>query len=448
MRESWAREIWVLIGILVVFSGLGLAAGHPFDALLLGLAVYLALTLRHLFLLHRWLQSRRRDDIPEAAGLWGDVFDSIRLLMKETERREDQLTQTLTRFQGTSAATPDAMVVMAHNNVIEWANPAAERLLGVTSARDHGLRITNLLRDPDFAGYLESGDFTDAITIPSPERPEKTLSIQIIPFGSSQKLLIGRDITHLERLEAMRRDFVANISHELRTPLTVISGFLETLQDMEKPDFDEIRQYLAMMHEQAIRMQHLVNDLLTLSRLETEPPLLHQSTVDVPAMLAGLSQTARMLSGPRHHDIVLDVEPDLRLEGNEDELRSAFSNLINNAVRYTPADRSVILKWADSAEGARFSVIDTGDGIAPQHLPHLTERFYRVDSARSRATGGTGLGLSIVKHVLLRHDARLGIESVLGQGSTFVCQFPRLRTRRIVDTDSAQLPHHLPDTRP
>ncbi|MDA8363398.1 MAG: phosphate regulon sensor histidine kinase PhoR [Gammaproteobacteria bacterium] len=432
MRDSWVREIWVLIGILAAFSAFGLVSGHLFAAVLVGLGIYLALNLRHLFLLHRWLQSRRREDIPEAAGLWGDVFDSIRVLMKETERREDQLTQMLARFQNTSAATPDAMVVLAHNDVIEWANPAAERLLGIAFARDHGLRVTNLLRDPDFANYLKKGDFADAITVPSPERSEKTLTLQIIPFGSSQKLLIGRDITRLERLEAMRRDFVANISHELRTPLTVISGFLETLQDMDTPQMDEIRKYLATMHEQAVRMQRLVNDLLTLSRLETEPPLVHQFAVDVPAMLSGLKEMAEILSGDRRHRITLEADPDLRLLGNEDELRSAFSNLINNAVRYTPADQSIQLKWTATPEGARFSVADTGEGIAPQHLPHLTERFYRVDSARSRATGGTGLGLSIVKHVLLRHDAKLLIESTLGRGSTFVCQFPPSRTQRVI----------------
>ena len=436
MRESWVSEIWVLVGILAAFFTLGLIAGHPMAAVLLGLGAYLALTLRHLFLLHRWLQSRRRNDIPEASGLWGDIFDSIRALMKETERREGQLTQTLTRFQSTSAATPDAMVVLALNDAIEWANPAAERLLGVAFSRDYGLRVTNLLRDPDFTNYLKKGDFTDAITVPSPERPEKTLSLQIIPFGSSQKLLIGRDITRLERLEAMRRDFVANISHELRTPLTVISGFLETLQDMDTPRIDEIRRHLATMHEQAVRMQRLVNDLLTLSRLETEPPLLHQSIVDVPAMLSGLKEMAEMLSGQHRHRITLEADPDLRLLGNEEELRSAFSNLINNAVRYTPEGRSIRMTWTATPDGARFSVSDTGDGIAPQHLSHLTERFYRVDSARSRATGGTGLGLSIVKHVLLRHDAKLLIESTLGQGSTFTCQFPQSRLQRIARTDT------------
>ncbi|MHB8347702.1 MAG: phosphate regulon sensor histidine kinase PhoR [Acidiferrobacterales bacterium] len=436
MRESWVREIWVLIGVLAAFSMFGLIVGHPKGAVLLGLGIYLAFTLRHLFLLHRWLQSRRRDDIPEASGLWGDIFDSIRVLMKETERREDQLTQTLTRFQSTSAATPDAMVVLAHNDAIEWANPAAERLLGVAFARDHGLRIANLLRDPDFSNYLNKGDFTDAMTIPSPERLDKTLSLQIIPFGSSQKLLIGRDITRLERLEAMRREFVANISHELRTPLTVISGFLETLQDMGTPRIDEIGRHLATMHDQAVRMQRLVNDLLTLSRLETEPALLHQSIADVPAMLSGLKEMAEILSGQRRHRITLDADPELGLLGNEDELRSAFSNLINNAVRYTPDGQSIQLQWNAVPEGARFSVSDTGEGIAPQHLPHLTERFYRVDSARSRATGGTGLGLSIVKHVLLRHDAKLLIESMLGRGSTFICQFPQARTQRIARPDT------------
>ena len=431
MRESWLHELWVVAGIVVASLLVGLIVGHPLGILLVGLAIYLALELRQLMLLQRWLQTRKREDIPEASGLWGDVFDSIRTLMKETERREDALTQTLSHFQSTSAATPDAMVVLAQNDAIEWANPAAERLLGIVYPRDHGLRVSNLLRDPDLASYLKKGEFTETVSIPSPEIPQKTLSLQIIAFGSSQKLLIGRDITRLEQLEAMRRNFVANISHELRTPLTVITGFIETLEDMGSPPPAELRKHLATMHEQAVRMQRLVNDLLTLSKLETAPPLLHELPVDVPAMLAGLKETAEILSGDRRHQLTLNAEPGLKLLGNEEELRSAFSNLINNAVQYTPAGGSVSLKWNATSEGPRFSVTDSGDGIAPQHIPHLTERFYRVDSARSRATGGTGLGLSIVKHILLRHDAKLIIESRLGHGSTFACQFPQSRTYRL-----------------
>ncbi|MHB8453773.1 MAG: phosphate regulon sensor histidine kinase PhoR [Acidiferrobacterales bacterium] len=429
MRESWVREIWVMAGIVIAFLALGLMVGHPLWVLLGGLGVYLAMGLRHLMLLHRWLQSRRREDIPEASGVWGDVFDSIRTLMKETGQREDQLTQALSRFQNASAATPDAMVVLTQNDAIEWANPAAERLLGVVFPRDYGLRVSNLLRDPDFSNYLKDGDFTETVGIPSPESPQKSLSVQIIPFGSSQKLLIGRDVTRLEHLESMRRNFVANISHELRTPLTVVTGFIETLQDMDALRADELRKYLGIMHEQAERMQRLVSDLLTLSKLETAPPLLHESAVDVPAMLAGLREMAEILSGERRHSITMDARPDLKLLGNEEELRSAFSNLINNAVQYTPAGKSIHLNWIATADGPRFSVTDTGEGIAPQHIPHLAERFYRVDSARSRATGGTGLGLSIVKHILLRHDAKLLIESGLGRGSSFICQFPQSRTQ-------------------
>jgi two-component system phosphate regulon sensor histidine kinase PhoR len=428
LREGLLRELWTLVGILLVTLVLGAIAGHPFAGLVVGLALYLGLMLRQLARLHAWLQTGRSADVPEAGGLWGDAFDAIRQLIKKTERREDRLTKALERFQSASAATPDAMVVLTEGGKIEWANRAAERLLGLAYPRDHGLRITNLVREPEFGNYLRQRDFGNELTMGSPVRDEIELSIQIIPFGSSERLLIARDVTLVARLEAMRRNFVANISHELRTPLTVVTGYIETLQDSIEPDAREPQRYLASMHEQALRMLRLVDDLLTLSRLETSPPLRHESEVDVAAMLEGLKETAEVLSGDRHHVLGLEADPDLQLLGNEEELRSALSNLISNAVRYTPAGGSIRLSWRAANGGAVFAVTDSGEGIPAHHIPHLTERFYRVDNARSRATGGTGLGLSIVKHILMRHDARLGIDSRIGQGSTFSCYFPASRT--------------------
>ena len=422
--------MWFLTGLIVFALILGVILGYPYTAVIAALALYLAPNLRHLLQLHRWLETQRREDIPEASGMWGDVFDRIRTLTKETKQREDQLTDMLARFQHASAATPDAMVILTAGDEIEWANPAAEHLLGMVYPRDHGLRILNLVRSPDFTAYLQKGDFSDIIDMISPKDMEKTLSVQIIPFGSSRKLLIGRDVTRLSNLEKMRRNFVANISHELRTPLTVVTGYVETLQDMKKPSDTDLQKYLATMHEQAVRMQRLVDDLLALSRLETAPPLRNETAVDIPAMLAGLKEMAEILSGERRHRLSLQADPGLKLRGNEEELRSALSNLINNAVRYTPANGAIRLVWKISEEGARFSVIDSGEGIAPEHVPHLTERFYRIDNARSRATGGTGLGLSIVKHILLRHGAKLVIESELGKGSTFICVFPAARVVR------------------
>jgi two-component system phosphate regulon sensor histidine kinase PhoR len=427
MYQSWKHDAWFLAGLLAVALVVGAILGHPYKAVILVLAFYLLSMLWHLVQLHRWLKTQHPDDIPEASGMWGDVFDRIRVLSKKTKQREDQLTGMLARFQSASAATPDAMIILTEKDEIEWANPAAERLFGIAYPHDHGLRMLNLVRDPDFIAYLHKGDFSDVMDMPSPKDLLKSLSVQIIPFGSSQRLMIGRDVTRLANLEKMRRNFVANISHELRTPLTVVAGYLETLRDMKRPSDEDLKKYLSTMHEQAIRMQRLVDDLLTLSKIETAPPLRNETAVDIPAMLAGLKETAEILSGERRHDIRVDATPGLKLLGNEEELRSALSNLVNNAVRYTPARGTIRLWWRASDDGARFSVVDTGEGIEAEHIPHLTERFYRVDNARSRATGGTGLGLSIVKHILLRHNSHLIIESEIGKGSIFTCVFPPSR---------------------
>lgn len=428
MDESWSRDLWILAGIVAVALFIGALLGRPGWALAGALGLYFAWNLRQLTRLHQWLRGKlSQDDLPDIEGVWGDVFDRIRRLMRETGQREDRLTAMLTRMQDAGAATPDAMVMMSAHDEIEWANPAALRLLGITLPRDAGQRMVNLLRNPAFIGYLARGNYNEALQMPSPERPDIQLTLQLFPFGSSQKLLIARDVTQLLRLEEMRRHFIANVSHELRTPITVLAGFLETLQDSKNLHDDDIRTHLKTMHDQALRMQRLVNDLLSLSKLETAPPVRQEALVDVPALLPGLAHAAELLSGERRHRITLEAAAGLKLRGNEDELRSAFSNLINNAVQYTPPGGDIKIEWHAADGGARFAVTDSGEGIAPQHLPHLTERFYRVDSARSRASGGTGLGLSIVKHVLLRHDGRLEIQSELGRGSTFSGLFPAER---------------------
>jgi two-component system phosphate regulon sensor histidine kinase PhoR len=423
------REIWILLGIAFASLVLGEISGHPFLFVAVGYGLYIANALRNLVQLNRWLLNRRAD-VPEAGGLWGEVLDRIRALAKDTERREDRLTEMLTRFQSASAATPDAMLILSRQHDIEWANPASERLLGISVPRDAGQRVINLLRHPEFTAYLEHGEYGEALEMASPSSPERSLSVRIIPFGSHQKLIIARDMTHLANLEKMRSDFVANISHELRTPLTVLTGFLETLKDMERPAGTDLKKHLQTMHEQAQRMARLVDDLLTLSKLETTPAARHEQVVDVPAMLAGLKEMGELVSGERRHHISLIADAGLKVSGNEEELRSAFSNLISNAVRYTPAGGDIRLNWRMQGDSPVFTVSDTGEGIAPQHLPHLTERFYRVDTARSRDSGGTGLGLSIVKHILLRHDARLEITSELGKGSSFACLFPPARAMR------------------
>lgn len=436
MSGNLWREIWILTGIALASLLLAEITEYPFLIAALGFGFYILLNMRNLVQLNRWLVNKR-EDVPDAGGLWGEVLDRIRALTRDTEKREDRLTEMLKRFQNASAATPDAMLIVSRRHEIEWANASSERLFGIATPRDAGRRLVNFVRYPSFIQYLERGEYTDALELASPAQPERSMSVRIIPFGSNQKLIIGRDTTHLAQLEQMRRNFVANISHELRTPLTVLTGFLETLKDMDKPAGADLNKHFKTMYEQAQRMSRLVDDLLTLSKLETTPATVHEESVDIAALLLPLKETAELLSGEQRHRISLDADRNLHLLGNEDELRSAFSNLINNAVRYTPGGGDIHLVWKREDGRPVFSVIDSGAGIPQQHLPHLTERFYRVDTARSRDTGGTGLGLSIVKHILLRHDARLVVDSQIGRGSSFRCVFPPARALSPADTTNA-----------
>jgi len=430
MHPGLWREIWILAGIAVASLFFGALTGRPFLIAAFGFGFYIAWTLRYLRLLHRWLLDRRAGDIPEAGGLWGEVFDEIRKLVKQASRRQDQLSGMLTRFQKAASAMPDAVVVLSQDDDIEWANRSAAKLLGIRYPRDVGVRLPNLMREPDFADYLQRGEYAETLEITSPEYRDVHVSIQITPFGSSQKLVIGRDVTRITRLEQMRRHFVANVSHELRTPLTVLGGYVETLRQMDEIKMKDLKKHLDIMHEQSGRMQRLVADLLTLSKLETAAPPAQDETVDVTKLLESLKEQAELLSGEQRHRITVETDHSLGLHGSREELTSAFSNLINNAVRYTPAGGAIRLIWHAVGDNAEFTVSDTGEGIAARHIPYLTERFYRVDTARSRASGGTGLGLSIVKHVLLRHDAKLEIESEVGRGSTFRCIFPEHRVMR------------------
>jgi len=429
-QHLW-REFWILAGIAAVTLVLGLSTGYPLLIAVAGVGLYIGVHLRNLQRLHTWLtHNKRADDVPDAAGLWGDAFNEIRKLLRQADQRSDRLTGMIERFQNATAVMPDAVVILSQNDEIEWANSAAGQLLGIHFPRDAGMRVGNLIRDPEFVDYLHDGEYAELLELPSPEKMDTVVSVQVVPYGASQKLIIVRDVTRVVRLEQTRRTFVANASHELRTPLTVLAGYLETLQGMQNGLSDELRKHFATMYEQAARMQRLVNDLLTLSRLETAPPRAREETVDVPGLLAGVAEQTELLSGVQRHRITLDADSDLRLLGGRDELTSAFSNIANNAVRHTPKGGAIELRWYTDAAGAKFEVRDTGEGIAPEHIPHLTERFYRVDTARSRASGGTGLGLSIVKHVLARHDAELRIESEIGKGSVFTCLFPPARIVR------------------
>jgi two-component system phosphate regulon sensor histidine kinase PhoR len=320
-------------------------------------------------------------------------------------------------------------VLLNNSDQIEWCNPPAEVQLGLNLEQDGGQPIGYLVRQTEFTNYLQAQDYAEPVKLHTLRNPDTTLEIQLIPFGEKQKLLLCRDITPLEKLETMRRDFIANVSHELRTPLTVVGGFLETMEDMNTGLPDSTRHYFKLMQEQTGRMRHLVEDLLTLSQLESSQNALQETEIDVPSLLHMVLTEGESLSNGRH-TLSLDVDRHLFLTGATEELHSAFGNLVSNAVRYTPEGGRINLRWELRFDGAAFSVSDTGPGIEPEHISRLTERFYRVDRSRSRATGGTGLGLSIVKHILTRHQARLEIQSEVGTGSTFSVIFPIARVIR------------------
>lgn len=428
MSNPWLEELWRALFI----AAISLLVGWPFGAaawtLLLGLGIYAGWHMRQAYRLERWLRQGKRFHPPEANGIWEEIFQQIYRLQQRNRKRKRKLGYMLNRFQQATSALPDATVVLGDGDRIDWWNDAAEDLLGLRHPRDIGQHVGNLIRSPAFIAYLRGGNFDNPIQMPAPGNQQSILSLRLIPFGGDQRLLVARDITRIQQLERMRRDFVANVSHELRTPLTVVSGYLETLLDeMDDPAARHWQRTLQTMHEQSNRMQGIVEDLLMLSRLETQAEVDQHVPVAVPGLLAQVREDAQRLSGAQDHRIVLEADIELWLQGNESELRSLFSNLAFNAVRYTPAGGKITMRWYKDEHGVHFEIQDTGIGIAEHHIPRLTERFYRVDVGRSRGSGGTGLGLAIVKHVLLRHDGQLRIESQPRQGSTFHCDFPSAR---------------------
>ena len=386
-------------------------------------ALRLAYHALHLAALRRWLRRPELESLPRGRGVWEEALAELHRFLKRRDAEQDSLARALTRFRAAARALPDGVVILDRDDHIEWANPTAAHHFGVDARRDLGLPITNLIRHPDFVAYLAVRDYGQPLMLRG-ARAERMLSIRLIEFGEDRKLLNSRDVTDEERIDVMRRDFVANVSHELKTPVTVLSGFLETLADDSFEATPEQRKrFLAMMAEQATRMQRLVEDLLTLSALESNAVPADEQPIALRPFLERLAEEARALSGGRH-SIELRLEQDCRLLGSRAELHSAFSNLTSNAVRYTPAGGRVRLGWRIDQGRGIFSVADSGIGIEPRHIPRLTERFYRVDHGRSRETGGTGLGLAIVKHALARHQAALDVQSKPGKGSIFSAVFP------------------------
>jgi two-component system phosphate regulon sensor histidine kinase PhoR len=393
-----------------------------------GLALLHALHVYQLARMARWLKSPNVDELPDPWGAWGVVFAGIYRALRQEARKRDAVEKELELFTQAAQALPDGIAILDKGDQLLWCNDIAATHLGLQAGIDYGLRITNIVRITRLAAFLQSARLDDTLDYRPLHNPGQVLSLKAIPFSDGRKLLVSFDITKIERADTTRRDFIANVSHELRTPLTVIHGFLEHMTDAPVLPAEQARRHISLMVQQSNRMLKLVDDLLMLSRLEGGDTPAREERVDIPPLMQALADDARALSDGRHQ-IEVQVPVLASITGSADELRSAFGNLVSNAVRYTPQGGRVTLAWrTDELGRGVFSVTDTGIGIAAEHIPRLTERFYRVDRGRSRETGGTGLGLAIVKHVLLRHQATLEIKSELGVGSEFRMVFPAWRS--------------------
>lgn len=423
MSNGEKYELKFLAGILLLSLAAGLLTENSLLFSLLGLLVYLAWHLYRLLRLTGLIRQRRRIHPPYPPGLWGEIHRALEQAQTSRRKRKRDLVRFASRFRKVAAAMPDGLVLLDRNQRIDWANPAANTLLNIRFPADERKRILDLLRYPFLDEYLSAADFSHPLEFPSPNDSGLVISLQIIPFGKKKRdrLLVVRDITQVFNLNQIRKDFVANVSHELRSPLTVFAGFIENL--IHAPKLPAQERPLLLMQQQSRRMESTINDLLTLSQLEMGQKEHIQKLIPVPFLLVELIEEARNLSGKQSHRFLSEIDPDLGLLGNESELRSAFSNLIFNAVKYTPPRAEIRVFWKFEDRKARFAVRDSGEGIATRHIPRLTERFYRVDKGRSRQSGGTGLGLAIVKHVISRHGGELDIQSKVGMGSTFHCDF-------------------------
>ena len=444
MSDLLVRTALAVLGIAVpaFLAGFLFGSVWGWGLFSIGLAGLVVHHVRHLHRLREWASRLLSESVPEGTGAWQEVFTLLYRRQRAEVGQRQQLARLLARSRQAGRALPYGVAILDAECRILWCNDSAEAHFGVSADGDRGQPITNLVRQPEFVEYVAAGDFSKPLQLKTARADGLILSIQLVPYVESQHLLLSRDITQFFRIETMRRDFVANVSHELRTPLTVLVGFLETIKEL-KLDPERSRDYLKLMAEQSRRMQRIIDDLLTLSTLESAPEPPQEERVEVASLLARVRGEAEGLSAGRHR-VLLDAEPGFDLLGSESEIASAFGNLASNAIRYTPSGGEVRLLWRASQKGAEFAVEDTGVGIEAEHIPRLTERFYRVDRGRSRETGGTGLGLAIVKHALARHQATLEIESTPGKGSRFTAKFP---ARRVVP-QRADLSQASPSLRP
>ncbi|MDT8407744.1 MAG: phosphate regulon sensor histidine kinase PhoR [Methylococcales bacterium] len=421
--QPWYRELSLILSIIIPTALLGLA----FDALfpMLWLATLWLLLRQYWRLLHfrHWLSD---DDAPAPnmppERLWSACYQTVAKLKKRHKKHKKKLARLVDQFRKSTEALPDAAVVLDESNHIQWLNKTAMSVLGLKST-DKGHNILNLLRHPEFVSYLPARHYQDAVIIPSPENINLLLSVRVIPYGKGLRLMLAQDVTQLKKMENMRKDFVANVSHELRTPLTVLKGYLETLKDLDDGDYPLISSSLSQMQNQTERMQHMVDDLLLLTRLETQKK--KSRCVDIPELLRKICQEGND-SQTFAQRVNLALECDTKIEGVEEDLRGAISNLLANALKYSPDNTPVTLRWWQDNEVVYLDVIDQGEGIAKADIPRVTERFYRVERQRDKRIPGTGLGLAIVKHVLQNHGAKLVVTSEPGQGSCFRCRFPKI----------------------
>lgn len=424
MHKNAAGHVRLIVWGVLICVLLGWLTGELAWMLVTVLTIYLVWSVWQAVRLYDWLyENDKHRDVPESFGLWGDLFDGLYKVQKQNQKARQRLKSMIDRVRNSTNALKEAVVMTNEKGEIEWWNDAAGRLLGFREENDEGQLVTNLIRDPSFRQYYESKDYEDALELSSPLDPHLMLRVYITLFGKGDRLIFVQDVTRIAHLEQMRRDFVSNVSHELRTPLTVLHGYIETLQDSgDLPQ--RWQRALGSMADQTQRMDILVSDLLLLEKVESQGVRHVAKEVDIERLLGMICHDATLLSGDRQHCIRLNCATRDRVMGEENQLRSAFSNLIYNAVKYTPDQGQIDVCWYRDQEGAHLSVRDTGCGFDPVHIPRLTERFYRADPSRNNNTGGSGLGLAIVKHVLINHGASLEIQSEENIGSEFTCHFP------------------------
>ncbi len=417
--QSWSRTLLRLAIFIFVVVAFGFFIDQLTLTLIIALVVLIGSNYFHLYRLTRWLWQSRAMTPPQASGIWHHIYEGVYYLQRRNRSKRKNLGELIKRFREGSEALPDAIVVINKQARIIWCNKNARIELGLKWPDDNGRRIDNLIRHPIFIEFLHAGDFRHPIEVPAPTNPNKVFEYRVMEYGEDQLLLIIRDISRVSQLEEMRKDFVANVSHELKTPLTVINGYLEVLETSTSEQPPIVSKALSEMGSQTRRMQTLIEDLLILSRIESSSDRIFENVIDMPQMFEQIRLEADALNKQKHHQITFKIDANLHIYGVETELRSACSNLVFNAIHYTPDNGKIEVEWKQVANFALFSVTDDGDGIEDKHLRRLTERFYRVDKARSRKTGGSGLGLSIVKHVLHHHNTSLDVKSVVGKGSVF-----------------------------